>query len=312
MFAFAVGASVGSFLNVVAYRMPQGINLAYPPSRCPMCETPIKPWHNIPVLSWLALRGRCRYCGTGISSRYFLVELTTGLIFLGLMLIEVRTGGANLPFRQVSEGGLVELVRTGQWELFGLFAYHATALSVLLAMTLIVSDGHSVPRRLLSYGLLLGIIPATIWPDLRPVHWSVSPSVLPEGVTGLLDGVAGVAAGTAIGLLMGKAGKGMVPAMAIVGAFLGWQAGLSVGLIAAIALVPFTIGSRTMQLRRPIPPVALLLVATLLHLASWRGLLQNPWWPGPSAHRSGIVAHLFCIVPLVFAAQLIGGSSSSG
>ena len=80
MLAAVVGAIVGSFLNVVAYRLPRGESLSHPPSRCPQCGTPIKPYDNVPVLSWLVLRGRCRACGAPISARYPLVEAVTGLL----------------------------------------------------------------------------------------------------------------------------------------------------------------------------------------------------------------------------------------
>jgi leader peptidase (prepilin peptidase)/N-methyltransferase len=74
------GLLLGSFLNVVAYRLPRGESLARPASRCPGCDTPIKPYDNVPVLSWLLLRGRCRSCGTSIAWRYPLVELVTALL----------------------------------------------------------------------------------------------------------------------------------------------------------------------------------------------------------------------------------------
>jgi leader peptidase (prepilin peptidase)/N-methyltransferase len=74
------GAIFGSFLNVVAYRLPRGESLVKPRSRCPGCGAPIKPQHNVPVLSWLALRGRCANCGEPISGRYPLVELATALL----------------------------------------------------------------------------------------------------------------------------------------------------------------------------------------------------------------------------------------
>ena len=74
------GLVIGSFLNVVIWRLPRGESLAKPASRCPSCGTPIKPYDNIPVLSWLLLRGRCRNCGAKVSARYPLVEaLTAGL-----------------------------------------------------------------------------------------------------------------------------------------------------------------------------------------------------------------------------------------
>src|SRR5215212_7164582 len=74
------GAIIGSFLNVVAYRLPRKESLLHPPSRCPECGTPIKPYDNVPVLGWLWLRGRCRACGAKISPRYPLIEALTGLL----------------------------------------------------------------------------------------------------------------------------------------------------------------------------------------------------------------------------------------
>jgi leader peptidase (prepilin peptidase) / N-methyltransferase len=80
------GAAIGSFLNVVIHRLPRGESLVRPRSRCPGCETPIAPYDNVPVLSWLFLRGRCRGCGTRISARYPAVELLTALTFLAVVL----------------------------------------------------------------------------------------------------------------------------------------------------------------------------------------------------------------------------------
>src|SRR3954452_10283551 len=79
------GLIVGSFLNVVAYRLPRGESLAHPPSHCPSCDAPVKPYDNIPVLSWLLLRGRCRSCAAPISPRYPLVEATTGILWAAVM-----------------------------------------------------------------------------------------------------------------------------------------------------------------------------------------------------------------------------------
>ncbi len=75
------GLAVGSFLNVVIWRVPRKQSVVRPPSHCPSCDTPISPRDNVPLLSWLLLRGRCRYCGTHISGRYPLVELFTGAMF---------------------------------------------------------------------------------------------------------------------------------------------------------------------------------------------------------------------------------------
>jgi leader peptidase (prepilin peptidase)/N-methyltransferase len=84
--AFVLGAIVGSFLNVVAYRLPRKESLLHPGSRCPECGTPIKPYDNVPVLGWLWLRGRCRACGARIPARYPLVEAVTGLLCAACVL----------------------------------------------------------------------------------------------------------------------------------------------------------------------------------------------------------------------------------
>ncbi len=81
LIAGILGLLIGSFLNVVVWRLPRGESLSHPGSHCPACDHPIRPYDNIPVVSWLVLRGRCRDCGAGISARYPLVELATGVAF---------------------------------------------------------------------------------------------------------------------------------------------------------------------------------------------------------------------------------------
>ncbi|MEA2232743.1 MAG: leader peptidase (prepilin peptidase) / N-methyltransferase [Solirubrobacteraceae bacterium] len=81
------GLLVGSFLNVVAYRLPRGESLVTPGSRCPSCGHPVRPYDNVPVLSWLALRGRCRDCDEPISGRYAIVEATTAALFVAVVAV---------------------------------------------------------------------------------------------------------------------------------------------------------------------------------------------------------------------------------
>src|SRR5690349_12437899 len=97
-FFFALGACIGSFLNVVIWRLPYRgtavtflkktgpLTLSWPPSHCPLCDTPIRWFQNVPVLAWLVLRGRCAQCRASIAIRYPLVELGTGLLFSSLFL----------------------------------------------------------------------------------------------------------------------------------------------------------------------------------------------------------------------------------
>ncbi len=84
--AVCLGLLFGSFLNVVIYRLPRGQNVAFPPSSCPACGAAIRPWHNIPVFSWLWLRGKAACCGAPIRPRYPLVELLGGLSGWAVML----------------------------------------------------------------------------------------------------------------------------------------------------------------------------------------------------------------------------------
>ena len=87
VFAAAIGGLlVGSFLNVVAHRLPRGESLLRPRSRCPECGTQLRAIDNVPVISWLALRGRCHHCGASISARYPIVELVTGALYIAVVV----------------------------------------------------------------------------------------------------------------------------------------------------------------------------------------------------------------------------------
>jgi leader peptidase (prepilin peptidase) / N-methyltransferase len=144
MLAAVVGAIFGSFLNVVAYRLPRGESLSRPRSRCPQCQTPIRPYDNVPVLSWLALRGRCRSCRAPISARYPLVEAMTGLLCAGVVLAK----GAD-------EGALLGLA----------------LVLLLVPITLIDLDHRIIPNRLTLLGAV--VAPALLVltaPDAIPEH----------------------------------------------------------------------------------------------------------------------------------------------
>jgi leader peptidase (prepilin peptidase)/N-methyltransferase len=194
---FWLGATVGSFLNVVIYRLPQGLNLAYPGSRCPECGHPIRLQDNVPVLSWLVLRGRCRDCRGRISPRYFLVELTTATLFLLVAIAErhLLQGGSGAFSRGMPFG--YELAPF--WARYGL---HVSLLATLLAAALIRSDGFLVPARLYGPVLVAGFVLTLIWPSipLLPAapSWSFS-----GWQAGLAAAVAGLIVGGLIGLIVG-------------------------------------------------------------------------------------------------------------
>ncbi|MFE4725375.1 prepilin peptidase [Microbacterium sp. NPDC056736] len=139
LLAGIVGLVIGSFLNVVAYRVPAGISLMRE-SRCPRCETPIKPWHNVPVIGWIALRGRCATCNAAISARYPLVEAITGVTFAlvtwsGLAQGRAQTDAYSTNYSGATLFAFVLIVVA--------FLYFA---SISVALTLIDLETHRLPN----------------------------------------------------------------------------------------------------------------------------------------------------------------------
>ena len=131
IFIFLFGISIGSFLNVLIYRVPKGINISYPPSACPNCNNKLKWYHNIPILSWLILKGKCSFCKESISIKYPLIELINGFIWL-------------LLFYKI---GLV-------WY----YPFVALSFSMLLALTVIDLKYYAVPDSLNIAALIFAII----------------------------------------------------------------------------------------------------------------------------------------------------------
>lgn len=142
----AIGASLGSFLNVVVYRWPRGMNLSQPPSMCPQCHTPIERRDNLPMISWFRLRGRCRACQSAISFRYPAVEIFAGCLFVGLLFVELLSGGTNLPWEtRYHHAGVLWILWYTKWDLVGLYGFHLLLLMTLTALALMQRDGF-IPR----------------------------------------------------------------------------------------------------------------------------------------------------------------------
>lgn len=133
-----LGLFIGSFLNVVIYRVPKKISIISPPSHCPDCKTPIRRRDNIPLFSWLALRGKCRDCGVSISVRYPLVEISTAYFFVLVVLKFSR------PAMNLSEALLL------------LAFLYLAAISVTLA--LIDLDTHTLPNWIVLPSYIVGAV----------------------------------------------------------------------------------------------------------------------------------------------------------
>ena len=143
--AGALGLLIGSFLNVVIYRVPAGKSIVSPPSACPNCDSRIAGYDNVPVLSWLVLRGKCRSCAAPISARYPVIELVTGLAFAGVAAM------LGVPLAALSSGAEA----TSALLVLVAFLYFA-AISIALAM--IDIDTHRLPNAIVLPSYLVGVV----------------------------------------------------------------------------------------------------------------------------------------------------------
>jgi len=209
--AVALGAVWGSFYNVVIGRVPRGESIVRPPSRCPSCKAPIRPWDNIPVLSYLALRGRCRRCGARISLRYPLVEALTALL-------------AGVIFWKVAGSAVDEAVAIR----LGRFAVYFTFASLLVVLGFIDLDTKRLPDVITLPGTVILFFAAFAAHD---VSWKERLIGLGAGylfVRLIADFYYYVLKREGLGLGDGKL-------LAMVGAVLGWRALPLVVFVGALA-----------------------------------------------------------------------------
>ena len=261
----AFGACVGSFLNVCIYRIPLQISVVTPRSRCPHCENPIAWYDNIPILSWLALRARCRRCGGTISPRYILVEALVAALFL-LVWFKYRPAGGPciLAVAPVADLRLVPIY----W----------LAICGLVLATFVDLEHLIIPDRVSLGGIVAGLLLSLWAPSL---HGSIT----------RFDALGKAAIGAAVGggvlwlvALLGRLifrkdamGFGDVKLMGAIGAFMGWKAVFFTLILSSFfgSLVGGALvlaGRKEMQGRIPYGPFIAL--AALLWLF-WGPLLWN-------------------------------------
>jgi leader peptidase (prepilin peptidase)/N-methyltransferase len=219
VFVAALGAIIGSFLNVVIHRLPRDESIVFPNSRCPSCEALIGPFDNIPLLSYAILRGRCRKCRAPISWRYPAVELLTALLYAAVFLIDVYT-----------RGGMTFTI------LFDL-----VFVSALVALIFIDAEHMLLPNVITYPGIVFAVIarlalPYLVGPyafDDLPSLWYGPFSTWPVWLASLVGAALGALVGGGSLWLMGwlwerlrgveAMGLGDVKMMFMVGAYLGWR-----------------------------------------------------------------------------------------
>ena len=252
---FFFGACLGSFLNVCIYRIPREESVITPRSHCPNCGKLIAWFDNIPMLSYLALRAKCRHCGVRISPRYFLVELLTALLFL---LVWQRFG--------------LSLVTPVYWLMvFG-----------LILATFVDFEHMIIPDRCSLGGMVLGLAFSAVVPALHDAETIVQS--LTRSLIGLAVGAGSLWSVGFVGKIVFKKdamGLGDVKLLGALGAFLGWQAVVFIimissffGSMVGIALILF--GNKAWQSRIPFGPyLALAAVVWMLGGDTWWGLYMH-------------------------------------
>jgi leader peptidase (prepilin peptidase)/N-methyltransferase len=283
VFAYA-GACVGSFLNVVASSAPRGEPIALRSSECPKCSTPIRRIDNLPIVSYLWLRGRCRDCGVVIPLRYFAVEVVGLGIFASLFLFELITGAANVPgFRQYHFVGIIWIILYTKWPVVGIYLFHAALFSCLLTLALMEQDRLRVPRCMtvalpvifaglaIAFPTLLTVSPADQTPFTLP---AVFPGWLDRGASCVVGGMLGWSVGyfaslSPVALRRRQCSSSLPLAFGLLGIALGWQAMLTIAalwLVAAGLLTRF--GGRLLR-PRWLTATTLLFVVGMLHHPAW-------------------------------------------
>jgi leader peptidase (prepilin peptidase)/N-methyltransferase len=230
-YAFAAGAIVGSFLNVVIHRYPREESIVFPGSHCPHCDAAIRWYDNIPIISFLVLRGRCRACGAGIAWRYPLVELANALFYLAVFL---RTGPTVA------------------------FIVVAAIISMTIALIYIDADIQLLPDVIDVPGIAIGLGAGALGLGILHPDLTLADS--------LLDSLFGALLGAAIPLVIigtywlvrrvEGMGLGDVKMLAMIGAVTGWRAVPGVLLLASVmgALIGVLVAMRSgLGMRTPVP-----------------------------------------------------------
>ncbi len=187
VFLFALGACIGSFLNVVVYRLPRGMSLVMPGSHCTSCDKPISWYDNLPIIAWFILRGKCRYCGAKFSVRYPAVELFTALMFVALFYFY---------FIEHCRYGLPAFEKGGSL----IYAGHIFLLGVLLASSLIDAELMIIDLSLTWAAIFVGLALSCFWPYLMPFtiadandQWRIIPYASPQSGSWAIGAMLGLA-----------------------------------------------------------------------------------------------------------------------
>jgi leader peptidase (prepilin peptidase)/N-methyltransferase len=274
LFLFVLGSIIGSFLNVVIYRLPLGMSLSSPESRCPKCERPIRWYHNVPVLGWLMLRGRCADCGARISARYPMVEAILGAVFVLVAMLDLLW--ITLP---LDDGTPVDAVDLAS---FLPYLRDVITLCMLFVCAGIQWDGHVPPKQI---SLWTMVLLAVTWVTYAisfgfGIPWG---GVLPATILGMLAGlVFGYVLTWSTLAANPRRMRGEIHlATVITGAVIGGYGMLLIACVVSLLQLLESVVCLVRGIDRRIGVFGWLFLATLVWMivADWVTALRSPWFP---------------------------------
>ncbi len=281
---FYLGASIGSFLNVVAGRLPEGRGVVLGGSKCPFCQTRLSFRDNIPIFGWLSCKGRCSTCRLPIAPRYLIIELLVGALFVLIASRELFSGGANLPnFNALVYAGIIWTVFYPKWYLIGAFVYHAMFFATLVMLAVADLEKSRFPWRAVAFFGAIFAAVKIVRLDLSFVRWFDWLPISAPTWNPFLHAIVTVIAGGLVGWLFGSVLLRILPSyvheksrvhwlqvLVLVGIVLGWQAVIVSGLV---AFFMSWLSVVLMQLHTKYPSQLFfsILIATILaHHMFWR------------------------------------------
>ncbi len=314
---FFVGSAIGSFANVVVYRVPRRKSVIIADSACPYCRQKIKRRHNIPILGWLLLRGRCYACRLPISRRYPVVELLFGLTFLALYATTLVTTGNNIPGwgGQVSVR-LVYLITDPNWEVIGIYVFHCCLMSLLWTWALIEKDGFALPLSTIAFAAIVGFGFPWSFGFLHPLDWrglTFSDTNDSSWLNGLAVGLIGFVVGTALGMVsycllatwrQSRTRNALVCGFAAIGVYMGWQAAMSSWLLFSVLCLASIPLARFSRYLADLPRAFILALAVIIQICFWRQISSLWGFPGEQSSLFELLVALLAGLSMMFVVRV--------
>lgn len=292
VFFFAFGACIGSFLNVVVYRLPREMSLIHPPSQCTTCHKRIAWYDNLPIASWFILRGKCRHCGATFSIRYAMIELFTALLFVGFywayFVIQIRQ-----PMPKLEQGAWL------------LYAGHMVLVSGLLVSSLIDRELWVIELRVCYTVAIIGAAMSVAAPYCLPLAATELSRLVPYAGPASAAAALGAGIGLLLGLLLLKLGV-------LKRSFAQWEAEMAAAEQAGREDPEIDLNIRREMARE----IGFLLPAIVLGILFWQVLTQQSslatWWSDLITQQKWLAGLLGSLFGFIIGGAVVWGTRILG